>query len=131
MDEIGQSPFIVIPTIVNSMNSDLANFIIALLNSGGGLILFDMKSEYRDVFPLGAIIDEEKKDSIRAEFTEILRKIMYFESFRFISGIDELVQIDFVPVKAARENNFIDGRYITRIRVCPQDSTLVFYKENK
>lgn len=64
MDHMRQTAFFCFDSIQQFDPKQIKVTLLSLLNSGGGICLFDVKREYRNVYPVGAVIPEEKKEKL-------------------------------------------------------------------
>jgi hypothetical protein len=77
---------------LNTHKDLLKNSICALLNSGGGVILFDCFEEYMQVLPVGTFISEKEKELFMQQISELFKYFCPKISF----GVN--IELRFIPI---------------------------------
>jgi hypothetical protein len=107
--ELSYADVIVIPKVreLNYHKDVLKTSICALLNSGGGVLLFDCLEEYMQILPIGTYISELQKELYQQQISEL------FKHFRPKLSFGVNVHINFVPIV---ENPFENPASIKNIK---------------
>lgn len=134
-------------TELDNKANDLRDRVCYLLNNEGGVILFDCARKYRDYIPMGEYFNSKEQDSLIQKIYAILDTI----SPRPEVGTN--VEVTFVPIAknpllVGHPNNklvpktehlfdrlyyeleYIEGMFVTRIKVKPTVPWIVYYWSN-
>jgi predicted HTH transcriptional regulator len=117
---------------INSNSTAIKDEICALLNGGGGVLLFDCSKVDNLVIPRSGVIIEKEKEEIEQKITG------YVEGIYPKPKIGKNIVISWVPivedpfeVKSTSNNsssrNFMEGIYIGRIVVKPSDGHVAYF----
>jgi hypothetical protein len=116
-----------------------------MLNNHGGVILFNCVREYKQILPMGSLLNEKDKEAIE-------NKLNYMLGFIYPRPeIGSNVTVSFVPLaihpltkdlpkilqryvgeEDLKHNQihsklmYVEGLFVTRIKVCPTDCSKVY-----
>jgi hypothetical protein len=134
---VNSTPLVLLPSIskIHEFEGQLRDEICLLLNSHGGVILFDCVSKNRDIIPVGEMMSLQLKNEIEQKVTSYIQSIYPLPeavnySITFVPIVKNPIQQKKKGYKKPSmsgstyahtyyEREFIEGVYVTRIKINP------------